>query len=114
MTAPPDGQSCSTCDFFTPGKRLCCHSAPGWSGGPAWPNVEPDDWCASYNLWPGEGAAQLSWSQQPPPGGSDGDYHVQYITTTQGQNVYVNEIVFWHNIKGSWNQMTSIQQPWPP
>jgi hypothetical protein len=113
MPAPPAGESCSNCDFFDPVLTRCCRSPPPLPGGPAWPHVEPTDWCAHHNLWPESVGNALSWGQPAPDGGSNGDYYTQYDVIKSGSNNYVNQITFWQNQKGVWSEITSIQDPWP-
>jgi hypothetical protein len=113
MTAPPPGISCATCDFFWPSKKECHILAPLTGGGPNWPNVDSEDWCAHHNLWPQTAGNAHSWGQPAPSGGSNGDYYTQYNVIKSGSNNVVNQINFWQKQNGVWSETTSIQDPWP-
>jgi hypothetical protein len=81
--------SCANCSFYVSG--TCRIDPPNVLNGVdyAWPRCQPTDWCASWNVWPGNppptGLSSICTSGTAvPSGGNNGDFYVLYRFKTAG------------------------------
>lgn len=108
MATAPAGQSCGNCSFMINAE---CHAMVprGAQGGGGWPAVAADDWCGTWNVWPGASpgavGSAITAGTAAPSGGSDGDFYVKYTSSMEGS---INALDIFQKQSGNWVSVLTV------
>lgn len=116
MATNPSGQSCGNCSFWI--NQSCRATLPSLVDPfHAWRPVDADDWCRTWNVWPGSSApaasaAALSFGTSPPSSGAgnDGDFYVKYdlVSGPIGGGSAADNIIVYQKQSGYWVSYATI------
>lgn len=110
MATAPAGQSCGNCSFMINAE---CHAMVprGAQGGGGWPAVKDDDWCGTWNVWPGASpgavGSSITAGTAAPSGGANGDFYVKYAFVPESATT-IDVLVVYQKQAGNWVSVLTV------